>query len=656
MTRRLVTRPVARLLFVACIAALVPAVASAQPARAQSPPDISGEWSLANNEYDTTAQPPLGDYTGIAFNAAGVMRSETTAESIFGTPEYQCRPHSSPHQWRGLGGARILKEQDPLTREVRTYHIQFMRSLDRPVYMDGRPHPPEWAPHTWTGFSTGEWVGNTLKITTTHLKDGFLHRGGPQTSDMYTMTEYLTRHGDILTIVTMIDDPIYLDEPYMDSTTYTYDPSSNVAFETCNGTAFAENGGSDRHHVPHFLPGSNTADLNEWLKKDDWVPAAAARGGVKTLYPEYRGVVAGTTNAGGLVVPQTKSAFDYKKKIADQSPRDGQVHVMPVQGNVYLLIADGTNVTASIGPDGALVVNTGTAAIAPKLLDALKQLSVAVASRPVPKDCFGVNCPGTWGWSSPFTDALIASPAPPKPIRYIINTSAAPEHVGGNQTIAAAGFFPRVSAGFGAAVENVGRGASIVAQENVLTAMSEAKAPASAQPTDAFFDEFDKLPEYVNGEAILMYAAPKANTDGDAFVFFRHSEVIAAGNLFSTVSYPAIDVARGGTIQGVIDGLNKILDLAVAEYRGQGGTLIVPGRGRLSDTADVASYRNMLTMIRDRVADLVKRGQTLDQVKAAKPTFDFDGRYGSDPVATDKFIDAVYRTVAGANTGQEKKQ
>jgi len=649
------TRAVTPLLLVAALAILVPVAAVAQPARPQNPPDVAGEWRLDNNEYDTTAQPPLGDYTGIAFNAAGVMRSETTAESIFGTPEFQCRPHSSPHQWRGLGGARILKEQDPLTREVRVYHIQFMRSLDRPVYMDGRPHPPEWAPHTWTGFSTGEWIGNTLKITTTHLKDGFLHRGGPQTSDMYTMTEFLTRHGDILTIVTIIDDPIYLDEPYMDSTTYTYDPSSSVNFETCNGTAFAESGGTDRHHVPHFLPGSNTDALNEWLKKDDQVPKDAGRGGVKTLYPEYRSVVAGTTTAAALTVPQSKSAIDYKKRIADQSPRDGQVHVMPVQGNVYMLIADGTNITASVGADGVLVVNTGTAAIAPKLLDALKQLSSAVSSRAMPKECFGANCPGAWGWSSPFIDAVIASPAPPKPIRYIFNTSAAPENIGGNQTIAAAGFFPRVSGGFGAAVDNVGRGASIVAHENVLNAMSAAKAPSAAQPTDTFFDEFDKLPEFVNGEAILMYAAPNANTDGDSFLFFRHSEVIAAGNLFSTVSYPVIDTAKGGTIQGVIDGLNKILDLAVPEYRGQGGTLIVPGRGRLSDTADVASYRNMLTIVRDRVADLVKRGQTLEQVKAAKPTFDFDGRYGSDAAATDKFIDAVYRTVAQASKAEEKK-
>ena len=128
-------------------------------------------------------------------------------------------------------------------------------------------------------------------------------------------------------------------------------------------------------------------------------------------------------------------------------------------------------------------------------------------------------------------------------------------------------------------------------------------------------------------------------------MFFRHSEVIAAGNLFSTVSYPLIDIAKGGTIQGVIDGLNHILDLSVAEYRSQGGTWIIPGRGRLSDTADVASYRNMLVMIRDRVRDLKKKGMTLEQVKAARPTLDFDGRYGSTTGAwtTSMFVEAVYK-------------
>jgi hypothetical protein len=253
-------------------------------------------------------------------------------------------------------------------------------------------------------------------------------------------------------------------------------------------------------------------------------------------------------------------------------------------------------------------------------------------------------------------NAVISSPAPPKPIRYIVNTSAAPEDVGGNEKIATSGFFPR-GGGFGSAVSNVGREASIVAHENVLNRMSTPAAPgakpapASAQPTDTYFDEFHKLPEYFNGEAVILYGAPAAITDGDSLVFFRHSEVISAGNLFSTVSYPVIDLEKGGTIQGVINGLNHILDLAVAEYRAQGGTWIIPGRGRLSDTADVASYRNMLTMIRDRVRDSIKKGMTLEQVKAGRPTLDFDGRYGSTtgPWTTDMFVEAVYKSL------QEKK-
>jgi hypothetical protein len=630
---------------------LISVPASTQPARPAAPPDISGEWRLDNNEQDTTAQPPLGDYLGIPFNDAGRMRSDTTAESIWGTPEYQCRPHSAPHQWRGLGGARILKEQDPLTRQVAVYHIQFMRSLDRPVFMDGRPHPPAYAPHTWTGFSTGEWVGNTLKVTTTHLKDGYLKRGGPQTSDMLTMTEFITRHDEILTIVTVVDDPIYMDEPYVESTTYTYDPTATVAMETCNASSFAENGGTNRHWVPHFLPGQNTA-LGEWLKASNWIPVEPTRGGVKTIYPEYRATLnGGSVKLADLKVPSSRSANDVAKRLAESSPRDGEVHILPVQGNIYMVIADGTNLTVSIGADGILLVDTGDAKMTDKILTAVRQLASAVAAAPTTNTCVGANCPGKWGWSSPYIGAVIGAPAPARPLRYIINTSAAPERIGGNERIATTGFFPRGSQ-FGGAVENVGPRASVIAHEEVLNRMSApagkaSPLPAAAWPTDTYFDEFHKLPEYVNGEAVIVYHAPNAATDGDSIVFFRHSEVIAAGNLFSTVGYPVIEVDKGGSINGVIAGLNKILDLAVAEYRAQGGTWIVPGRGRLSDTADVAAYRNMLTMIRDRVKDLKGKGMTLAQVKAARPTMDFDGRYGSatGPWTTDMFIEAVYSSL-----------
>src|SRR6185295_6308908 len=212
------------------------------------------------------------------------------------------------------------------------------------------------------------------------------------------------------------------------------------------------------------------------------------------------------------------------------------------------------------------------------------------------------------------------------------------------------GFFPR-GGGLGAAT-GVGRTASVVAHENVLNRMSapagkQAATPEKAWPTDTYFDELFKLPEYFNGEAVIVYYEPAANTDGDSIVFFRHSEVISAGNIFSTVSYPIIDVEKGGSIEGVVKGLNHILDLAVAEYRAQGGTWIIPSRGRLSDTADVASYRNMVTMIRDRIQDMINKGMTLDQVKAARPTLDFDGRYGSNTGSwtTAMFVEAAYKSL-----------
>jgi glyoxylase-like metal-dependent hydrolase (beta-lactamase superfamily II) len=354
-------------------------------------------------------------------------------------------------------------------------------------------------------------------------------------------------------------------------------------------------------------------------------------------------------------VPSSRSANDVAKRLAESSPRDGEVHILPTQGNIYMVVADGSNLAVSLGGDGIMLVDTGTAKMSEKILASVTRLASAVAANPAANNCFGANCPGKWGWSSPYIGAVISAPAPARPLRYIINTSAAPDRIGGNERIATTGFFPRGSQ-FGGAVENVGPRASVIAHEEVLNRMSApagkaSPMPTASWPTDTYFDDFHKLPEYVNGEAVIVYHAPNATTDGDSFVFFRHSEVIAAGNLFSTVSYPVIEVDKGGTIDGVIGGLNKILDIAVAEYRAQGGTWIIPGRGRLSDTADVAAYRNMLTMIRDRVKDLKSKGMTLAQVKAARPTMDFDGRYGSTTGAwtTDMFVEAVYSSL------QEKK-
>jgi cyclase len=649
--------PIAGILLAAAL--LVNGLVSAQIRSGMTPPDISGVWQRITDENDSVGQPPLGDYTGIAFNEAGRLRAETTPESIWGTPEYQCRPHSAPHQWRGVGGVHILKEQDSVTRDVNVYHLQFMRSLDRPIFMDGRPHPPAYAPHTWSGFSTGEWVGNTLKVTTTHLKEGYLRRGGPQTTDVYAMTEYITRHDDTLTVVTFIDDPIYLDEPYIHSTTYTFDPTYRVSTEICNGPAVAENGGTDRHFVPHFLPGTNTDMLTEWIVKGDprspvgpenWVPLAAARGGVKTIYPEYRLTLNGKVSVDTLNVPSSRSVVNPAKMIADQSPRDGDVHLLPVQGNIYMLVADGTNITVSVGPDGVVLVNTGPRQMSDKVLAAVNELSKAVAARPQPNTCFGADCAGAWGWSSPFMNTVITSPGPARPIKFIINTSAAPEHTGGNEKLVpeGTGLQGNELSGIAGNVE----GAPVIAHENVLNRMSapagkEAPTPAVAWPTMAYYDEFSKLPQYFNGEPVIVYYEPAANTDGDSIVHFRRSEVISAGDLFSTVSYPVIDVAKGGSVQGVIRGLNHILDLAVAQYRSQGGTWIIPSHGRLSDTADIASYRNMVVMVRDRVQDMIDKGMTLQQIQAARPSLDYDGRYGSTTGSwtTSMFIEAVYQSL-----------
>ena len=613
--------------------------------RDRTPPDLMGEWTLVDAQ--DPGQPTLGDYLGMPFNDAGRMRADTSAESIQGTPEYRCRPHSAPHTWRGVGGARILKDLDPLTRDVTGYHFQYWRSLDRSVHLDDRAHPPGYAPHSWAGFATAEWQGDTLVIKTTHFKDGTLQRGGPQTSDIYTMTEYLTRHDDYLTVTQIVDDPVYMDEPYLVSVVYDYDPNSAVQMESCVTTALGD--GTDPYFVPHFLPGENTA-LQEWLKKDNWVPVEPTRGGAVTAYPEY--LVSGKN----AKAPISHSAVSVEKAVEEQSPRDGEVHVLPVQGNVYMLVADGTNITVSVGKSGVLVVDAGSHKMVDKVLATITRLQAQVTAAVRPNDCNGSECPGMTSWASPRMNEIIASPAPARPIRYVIDTDAAPDHVGGNEVLAKAGYFARKGG------TNVETGllptASVMAYETVLTRMQNApggdKLPLEALPSDTYSWKFNKISEYVNGEGVEIFHEPNAISDGDSIVQFRRSEVISTGDIFSTVTYPMIDVKAGGTIDGEIDALNHLLDLTISEYRSQGGTWLIPGRGRLSDAGDLASYRNMVVMIHDRIKKLKDEGKTLAQVLAAHITMDFDVRYGVDKSWTPaQFTEAVYRTLPTAKRGKK---
>ena len=292
------------------LATVVSLRVTAQGAR---PPDIAGEWRVDSAE--DPGQPPLADYLGLALNEAGRLRADTTPESIWGTAEYQCRPHSAPHQWRGVGGTASSKTWIRL-REIIGYRLQFMRSLDRPIFVDGRRIRPPGRRTVGAGSLPASGLVRRSKVTTTHLKDGFLKRGGPQTSDMLTMTEFISRHDDLLSIVQVVDDPIYLDEPDVLSIMYTYDPTAGPVTENCTGSSFAENGGRDRHWVPHFLPGQNSG-IGEFLKTQSWIPFEPVRGGVKTIYPEYRGVIGKSAALNTLTVPVSKSANDVAKRIAD---------------------------------------------------------------------------------------------------------------------------------------------------------------------------------------------------------------------------------------------------------------------------------------------------------------------------------------------------
>jgi cyclase len=184
-----------------------------------------------------------------------------------------------------------------------------------------------------------------------------------------------------------------------------------------------------------------------------------------------------------------------------------------------------------------------------------------------------------------------------------------------------------------------------VSHENVLHELTAAKAPDSALPTETYAAPFYKLSWFFNGEGVQLFHPASAHSDADSIVYFRYSDVIATGEIYNTISYPIIDTAHGGTINGVIDSLSQILDIAFPEFRSEGGTVIIPGRGRISDVADVANYRNMVYIIRDRIRDAKQKGRTLEQVKGAKLTMDYDGRYSKAPQTADQFVTAVYNTV-----------
>ena len=281
--------------------------------------------------------------------------------------------------------------------------------------------------------------------------------------------------------------------------------------------------------------------------------------------------------------------------------------VLPAQGTVYVLATAGGNTTVQIGADGPLVVDTQPAALSERVLTAIRALS-------------------------------------PRPIRHIVLTSGDDPNAGGAANLAKAGRYVRV-------IDSVDpRGidtrASIISHLNVLNRMTAANQPSASWPTDTYFAADWSL--FSNGEAVQFVHVPAAHSDGDTIVFFRRSDVISAGAVFDSAAYPRFDGATGGSVEGLIEALNRVLDIAIPGDNQEGGTVIVPGHGRLADETDVANYRDMVVIVRDRVRDMAKKGMTLDQVKRARPTSDYDGVYDSSGWPADRFVEAVYRSVSGA--------
>ena len=428
---------------------------------------------------------------------------------------------------RGPANIRITQAFDPATQQTIGYELfGTFGQATRLIWLDGRPHPPAHAAHTWAGFSTARWDGNALEVTTSHLKAGWLQRNGVAHSDRATMTERFIRHGNHLMVVTIVDDPIYLEEPFIRTTNWILNPDQDVRrtqFDVVDEVAVRRRG-----EVPHYLPGSAdaTRKLTEFSSKYQ-LPADGVRGGAATTYP-----------GGATPVASTRPRGSDADRRPSASP--GEIQVVRVQGNVYMLVGAGGNIVVQAADEGVLVIDTGIGARGADVLAAIRKIS-------------------------------------DKPIRIVINTHVHPDHTGANETIAATG-----KALSGNAPGNSGlalASARVLAHENVLKRMGAPSGepsprPFGAWPTETFFGEDKEI--FFNDEAIQLIHQP-GHTDGDVLVFFRRSDVVAGGDLFTTTTYPVIDEANGGSLQGVIDGLNRLLDLTIPKDKQEGGTYVDPG-------------------------------------------------------------------------------
>jgi cyclase len=571
--------------------------------------DMSGYWTSPMHEdaLERGPGPETADYGGFPINEAGRLFALSYNVSRVTLRHHQCDAYVTAYQVRATGNAGAWEERDPHTHRLIAIHW-YNQTFEgrRTIWMDGRPHPPAYAPHTWMGFSTGTFVGNALVIQTTHIKQGWLRRNGLPESDQATTVEFFVRHGDHLTYTSVITDPVYMTEPSVRTTDFFRQPvdHENWLFACDDGEQIF---GRKPDQVPNYLFGQNPF-LKEYGEKHK-VPLMAYMGGAETMYPEFVTKAKSATEADGLAKTRPATGPSQTSRAVDPEPHDGEIHVLPLRNNVYMLTGDGGNMVVQVGDEGAFVVDTGTGKLADKTIAEIRKLS-------------------------------------PRPIQFIANTGFRAEHTGGNAKLRASGTDPSVQGSFfSRQFADAGVGATIMAHQNVQNHLDALKAPSEGVPSDTFLEERRRT--FHNGDAIEMFYEPNAVTDADSIVQFRRADIIATGDIFTTTQYPFIDVKNGGSVQGEIKALNDILNRTVYEHEEQGGTLIVPGHGYLCDEHEVTEYRDMVAIVRDRVQALIKSGATLDQVKAARVTADYDTRYGatSGPWTTNMFVEAVYQSL-----------
>jgi hypothetical protein len=409
----------------------------------------------------------------------------------------------APYIYHGPLNLRIWVEKDPETQQVIAVK-QYISTYEqtRTIWMDGRPHPSDYAPHTFMGFSTGTWDGQTLSVLTTHLKQGWLRRNGVPESDQATLIERFTRHGRNITHTVIITDPVYLSEPMIRTTDFVLNEQDGGNWlwpceyvEEISGRAKGE--------VPHHLPGANPF-LKEFAdaRRRRWAACAAGRDDLSRVRRAPQGRAAAETKADAPRVSQAKNPTPARCSCCR------------------------CRATSTCSPAPAATSSCRWARRARLLVDSKSAKQVARILAEVNK----LNTSG-------------------KPVKYLLNTSADADHIGGNEEAAKAlgSLANWTIINTPGATQNA---VQIIAHDNVLARASG--LPSTAQPTETFVGLEKEI--YFNGEPVLMYHVPNAHTDGDSLVFFRKSDVVATGDIFRTDSYPVIDLQKGGSVQGVIDG------------------------------------------------------------------------------------------------------